>query len=78
MEGRSSFRASLAIAQAAGNRLGSFSERQGKVMRGWRRCLDSDAGPAAQNHEVRDLPGSKFKVGAPNRQGARSLVLDTL
>jgi hypothetical protein len=60
------------------NLLGSFSERQGKGMRGWRCRFIGGAGLAAENREVQSLPGLEDVAGASNQYGARSLVHDTL
>jgi hypothetical protein len=61
------------------NLLGSYSERQGKGMRGLALGdSSSDAGSSAENHGVRGRFRSKFMVGALNQYGARSAVLNTL
>jgi hypothetical protein len=61
------------------NLLGSYSERQGKGMRGLALGdSSSDAGSSAEDHVVQDHFRSKLKVGAFNQYGARSAFFKTL
>jgi hypothetical protein len=78
MEGRT-WPQVFGLCRVTGNLLGSYSERQGKGMRGLALGdLSSDAGSSAEYHVVRDRFRSKLEVGASNQYGARSMVFKTL